>query len=105
MYELRSYETRLSNGNETPLFPIILQAIIASNGSLTERFEYIKELRLTNKCASFKSSSVDNAGKRILVLGSGHVCAPLIEYLLRDVSTMIILGRITTTYYTSYNGY
>lgn len=60
---------------------------------MTERFEYIKELRLTNKCASFKSSNVDNAGKRILVLGSGHVCEPLIDYLLKDESIVIILGN------------
>uniref|UniRef100_A0A2S2QCA7 Alpha-aminoadipic semialdehyde synthase n=2 Tax=Sipha flava TaxID=143950 RepID=A0A2S2QCA7_9HEMI len=72
--------------------PTVLGAIIASNGSLTERFEYIKELRLANKFSSNKSSTVDNTGKRVLVLGSGHVCAPLIEYLLKDESIIIVLG-------------
>ncbi|VVC45324.1 Saccharopine dehydrogenase, NADP binding domain,NAD(P)-binding domain,Saccharopine dehydrogenase, C- [Cinara cedri] len=74
--------------------PAVLGAIIASNGSLTERFEYIKELRLANRLSSFESSSADHPGKRVLVLGSGHVCAPLIEYLLKNDSLMIVLGSV-----------
>ncbi|XP_050421046.1 alpha-aminoadipic semialdehyde synthase, mitochondrial [Adelges cooleyi] len=74
--------------------PTVLGAIIASNGSLTERFEYIHELRLSNRLTSFKSSSVDECKKIVLVLGSGHVCAPLIEYLLRDESIVIKLGSV-----------
>jgi len=72
---------------------IYSQAIIASNGSLTERFEYIKELRLANKFASSKFSNAEHDGKRILVLGSGHVCEPFLEYLLKDESLLIILGK------------
>lgn len=76
------------------LIKIRSQSIIASNGSLTERFEYIKELRSTIKFNSFESSSnEEKPGKRVLVLGSGHVCPPLIEYLLRDESMMIVLGK------------
>ncbi|XP_060849118.1 alpha-aminoadipic semialdehyde synthase, mitochondrial [Rhopalosiphum padi] len=79
---------------EETFSPAVLGAIIASNGSLTERFEYIKDLRLANKFASSKSSNVDHTGKRVLVLGSGHVCGPLIEYLLKDESLIITLGSV-----------
>lgn len=55
---------------------------------------------MANKFASFKSTKADHSGKEVLVLGSGHVCSPLIEYLLRDKSLVITLGKIVHSYNT-----
>ncbi|XP_050524129.1 alpha-aminoadipic semialdehyde synthase, mitochondrial isoform X2 [Daktulosphaira vitifoliae] len=72
--------------------PTVHGAIIASNGSLTEKFEYIQELRTSNRSVSFKLYDHDEFKKTVLVLGSGHVCSPLVEYLLRNESIVIKLG-------------
>ncbi|TPP67346.1 Alpha-aminoadipic semialdehyde synthase mitochondrial [Fasciola gigantica] len=60
--------------------PEVKNAVITSNGSLTERFKYIDGLRSQKR----QSTTVPVFDKRVLVLGSGYVVPPLIEYLSRD---------------------
>lgn len=59
---------------------VIHGALIASNGQLTENFQYIHELRNQGKMKSVPAGTL----KKVLVLGAGYVSAPTVEYLTRD---------------------
>uniref|UniRef100_A0A7N8YK92 Aminoadipate-semialdehyde synthase n=1 Tax=Mastacembelus armatus TaxID=205130 RepID=A0A7N8YK92_9TELE len=59
-------------------------AVITSNGALTPKFEYIEKLRERRE----KAQIMKKAGmKRVLLLGSGFVSGPVVEYLTRDERT------------------
>ncbi|KAF4532644.1 hypothetical protein B566_EDAN009825 [Ephemera danica] len=66
-------------------------ATIASNGSLTPNYEYIQELRNSNK-SRHKASDVEQKAKRVLILGAGFVSAPVVEYLSREKNLHITLA-------------
>uniref|UniRef100_A0A3B4XXW4 Alpha-aminoadipic semialdehyde synthase, mitochondrial n=1 Tax=Seriola lalandi dorsalis TaxID=1841481 RepID=A0A3B4XXW4_SERLL len=72
------------------LFPYIWEmnsrwcrrAVITSNGVLTPKFEYIEKLR-------------ERSGmKRVLLLGSGYVSGPVVEYLTRDERTQVTVASV-----------
>ncbi|KAI8129993.1 mitochondrial, Alpha-aminoadipic semialdehyde synthase [Lucilia cuprina] len=68
----------------------IKSAIIASNGKLTENYEYIQELRESNNNRSrHKIEGRSEADKKVLVLGAGMVSAPLVEWLHREKDVSI----------------
>uniref|UniRef100_A0A8C3VBF9 Alpha-aminoadipic semialdehyde synthase, mitochondrial n=1 Tax=Catharus ustulatus TaxID=91951 RepID=A0A8C3VBF9_CATUS len=78
-------EMLLSEGSE-PLekqnySPVVRDAVIASNGSLTPKYQYIQKLRENREQAQSLKMSVE---KRVLLLGSGYVSGPVLEYLTRD---------------------
>ncbi|XP_060529321.1 alpha-aminoadipic semialdehyde synthase, mitochondrial [Cylas formicarius] len=62
---------------------VVNGAIIASNGSLTENFKYIDELRRTQIKSRHKTETT-STDKHALILGAGRIAAPLVEYLHRD---------------------
>ncbi|XP_046668760.1 alpha-aminoadipic semialdehyde synthase, mitochondrial [Homalodisca vitripennis] len=72
--------------------PVVLNAIIASNGKLTPNFEYIEELRQDSKRIRQKLPDVGGATKKILILGAGRVSSPLVKYLNRDENVHITLA-------------
>uniref|UniRef100_A0AAQ5Z7Y7 Saccharopine dehydrogenase (NAD(+), L-glutamate-forming) n=1 Tax=Amphiprion ocellaris TaxID=80972 RepID=A0AAQ5Z7Y7_AMPOC len=59
------------------------KAVITSNGVLTPKFEYIEKLRERRKTGM----------KRVLLLGSGYVSGPVVEYLTRDERTQVTVGE------------
>ncbi|TGZ66790.1 hypothetical protein CRM22_005128 [Opisthorchis felineus] len=61
--------------------PVVKNAIIASNGALTPKFQYIDSLRKKTGISHTSTSS-----KKVLILGAGYVVPPVIEYLSRDKS-------------------
>jgi len=61
---------------------VVKTAIITDNGKLRPMYEYIQELRSKQESGEVYKRSSDT--KEVLVLGAGHVSAPLIEYLCRD---------------------
>lgn len=61
--------------------PVIRDAVIASNGALTKKYEYIQKLR---EVKERNEMSGMGAKKRVLVLGSGYVSGPVFDYLSRD---------------------
>uniref|UniRef100_A0A803SNL9 Alpha-aminoadipic semialdehyde synthase, mitochondrial n=1 Tax=Anolis carolinensis TaxID=28377 RepID=A0A803SNL9_ANOCA len=64
------------------LFPYIEEmAVIASNGVLTDKFKYIQKLRESRE---YTQSLTMDKKKKILILGSGYISGPVIEYLTRD---------------------
>ncbi|NXV09804.1 AASS protein, partial [Cettia cetti] len=78
-------EMLLSEGSE-PLekqnySPVVRDAVIASNGSLTPKYQYIQKLRESREQA--QSLKMSNE-KRVLLLGSGYVSGPVLEYLTRE---------------------
>ncbi|BES97472.1 alpha-aminoadipic semialdehyde synthase [Nesidiocoris tenuis] len=77
---------------EYNFMPAVYNAIIASNGKLTPNFEYIQELRTMNQKSRHVVDVESNEMKRVLVLGAGRVCYPLLEYLHRDPAVHITLG-------------
>nr|XP_006122637.2 alpha-aminoadipic semialdehyde synthase, mitochondrial [Pelodiscus sinensis] len=99
-------EMLLSDGSQ-PLesqnySPVVRDAVIASNGSLTDKYKYIQKLRESREY----SQSLMKDKKRVLLLGSGYVSGPVIEYLMRDPSVEITaasimkeqLGQLTKKY-------
>ncbi|VDD76863.1 unnamed protein product [Mesocestoides corti] len=56
---------------------VIKPAVIASNGRLTPRFQYIDTLRRQNEAR----------GHKVLILGAGFVVPSIVGYLIRDPNT------------------
>ncbi|XP_037109733.1 alpha-aminoadipic semialdehyde synthase, mitochondrial [Syngnathus acus] len=71
--------------------PQVRDAVITSNGALTPKFEYIEKLREQRE----KSQIVRKSGmKRVLLLGSGYVSGPLVEYLTRCDKTQVTVASV-----------
>uniref|UniRef100_A0A665TRV4 Alpha-aminoadipic semialdehyde synthase, mitochondrial n=1 Tax=Echeneis naucrates TaxID=173247 RepID=A0A665TRV4_ECHNA len=71
--------------------PILRAAVITSNGVLTPKFEYIEKLReRREKAQIMKKSGV----RRVLLLGSGYVSGPVVEYLTRDEKTQVTVASV-----------
>ncbi|NXJ60240.1 AASS protein, partial [Rostratula benghalensis] len=88
-------EMLLSEGSE-PLetqnySSVVRDAVIASNGSLTAKYEYIQKLRESREYA--QSLKMGNK-KRVLLLGSGYVSGPVLEYLTRDSNIGITVASV-----------
>lgn len=64
--------------------PVVKNAVIASNGKLTENHEYITDLRRRFSRSSHKTKKMSPEQRKILILGAGYVSSPVIEYLNRD---------------------
>ncbi|NWZ61436.1 AASS protein, partial [Acrocephalus arundinaceus] len=88
-------EMLLSEGSEAlekqNYSPIVRDAVIASNGSLTPKYQYIQKLRESREQA--QSLKMSNE-KRVLLLGSGYVSGPVLEYLTRDSNTDITVVSV-----------
>ncbi|KAM5255214.1 alpha-aminoadipic semialdehyde synthase, mitochondrial [Ctenodactylus gundi] len=69
--------------------PVVRDAVITSNGELTDKYKYIQKLRESNERVHLLSMS---AKKKVLVLGSGYVSEPVLEYLSRDSKIELTLG-------------
>lgn len=74
---------------EEDFSPQVRDAVITSNGKLTPKFEYIQKLREKRESEQI----LKKAGmKRVLLLGSGYVSGPVIEYLTRDAGTQVTVA-------------
>lgn len=71
--------------------PEVKNAVIASNGQLTPNHEYITDLRKKFQSAH-KSKKTSPEQKKILILGSGYVSAPVIEYLNRNKDYIVTVA-------------
>lgn len=71
--------------------PQVRDAVITSNGVLTPKFEYIARMReIREKAQILKRTGM----KRVLLLGSGYVSGPVVEYLTRDDKTQVTVGSV-----------
>ncbi|XP_077424829.1 alpha-aminoadipic semialdehyde synthase, mitochondrial [Vanacampus margaritifer] len=71
--------------------PQVRDAVIISNGALTPKFEYIEKLREQRE----KSQILQRGGmKRVLLLGSGYVSGPVVEYLTRCDKTQLTVASV-----------
>ncbi|XP_053497873.1 alpha-aminoadipic semialdehyde synthase, mitochondrial [Ictalurus furcatus] len=77
--------------DEESFSPQVRDAVIASNGKLTPKFEYIQKLREKRE-----SEKILKKGgmKRVLLLGSGYVSRPVVEYLTRDPGTQVTVASV-----------
>ncbi|XP_015743069.1 alpha-aminoadipic semialdehyde synthase, mitochondrial, partial [Python bivittatus] len=66
--------------------PVVRDAVITSNGSLTDKYKYIQKLRENRE---YMQSLTMDKKKKVLILGSGYVSGPVIEYLTRDPNVEI----------------
>ncbi|KAJ0175669.1 hypothetical protein K1T71_008828 [Dendrolimus kikuchii] len=71
--------------------PVVQGAIITSNGKLTPHFEYINELRMANIRSRHKVEGNDQQAP-VVILGSGLVAAPVVEYLARDKNIAVTIA-------------
>ncbi|KFO28625.1 alpha-aminoadipic semialdehyde synthase, mitochondrial isoform X1 [Fukomys damarensis] len=69
--------------------PVVRDAVITSNGLLTDKYKYIQKLRESRERIQLLSM---NTKKKVLVLGSGYVSGPVLEYLSRDSNIELTLG-------------
>ncbi|XP_052739377.1 alpha-aminoadipic semialdehyde synthase, mitochondrial isoform X2 [Bicyclus anynana] len=76
---------------EHKLSPVVQGAIITSNGKLTPAFEYINELRMANNRSRHKVEGRDQQTS-VVILGSGLVSAPVVEYLARDKNIAVTVA-------------
>uniref|UniRef100_UPI00398E3D63 alpha-aminoadipic semialdehyde synthase, mitochondrial isoform X2 n=1 Tax=Pristiophorus japonicus TaxID=55135 RepID=UPI00398E3D63 len=68
---------------------VVRNAVIASNGSLTPKFKYIQKLRANRKSAQIRNMG---AKGRVLLLGSGYVSEPVLEYFTRDTDIEVTVA-------------
>uniref|UniRef100_A0A1A8QTP6 Alpha-aminoadipic semialdehyde synthase, mitochondrial n=2 Tax=Nothobranchius pienaari TaxID=704102 RepID=A0A1A8QTP6_9TELE len=74
---------------EEEFSPQVRDAIITSNGVLTPKFEYIEKLRERRE----KAQIMKKGGmKRVLLLGSGYVSGPVVEYLTRNEKVQVTVA-------------
>nr|XP_028601694.1 alpha-aminoadipic semialdehyde synthase, mitochondrial [Podarcis muralis] len=71
--------------------PVVRDAVIASNGSLTDKYKYIQKLRERRE---YTHSLTMDKKRKILILGSGYVSGPVIEYLTRDPNIEITAASV-----------
>uniref|UniRef100_A0ACB8FQ64 Uncharacterized protein n=1 Tax=Sphaerodactylus townsendi TaxID=933632 RepID=A0ACB8FQ64_9SAUR len=71
--------------------PVVRDAVIASNGSLTDKYKYIQKLRESRE---YTQSLAMDKKKNVLLLGSGYVSEPVIEYLSRDPNIGITAASV-----------
>ncbi|KAM6973645.1 alpha-aminoadipic semialdehyde synthase, mitochondrial [Aplochiton taeniatus] len=76
---------------EEDFSPQVRDAVITSNGVLTPKFEYIEKLRERREKAQIMKK---DGMKRVLLLGSGYVSGPVIEYLTRDEGTQVTVASV-----------
>ncbi|XP_033646696.1 alpha-aminoadipic semialdehyde synthase, mitochondrial-like isoform X1 [Asterias rubens] len=78
---------------EENLSRVIKDAVITSNGKLTENFQYLTDLReatMPEKQASFyrhqafPGASFGGGKQKVLMFGSGYMAEPIVEYLARS---------------------
>ncbi|KAA8590419.1 hypothetical protein FQN60_014353 [Etheostoma spectabile] len=80
---------------EEDFSPQVRDAVITSNGVLTPKFEYIEKLREKRLRDREKAQIMKKAGmKRVLLLGSGYVSGPVVEYLTRDEKTQVTVASV-----------
>ncbi|XP_060770752.1 alpha-aminoadipic semialdehyde synthase, mitochondrial [Neoarius graeffei] len=77
--------------DEENFSPQVRDAIITSNGKLTPKFEYIQKLREKRESEQILKKS---GMKRVLLLGSGYVSHPVVEYLTRDPGTQVTVASV-----------
>ncbi|XP_041852717.1 alpha-aminoadipic semialdehyde synthase, mitochondrial [Melanotaenia boesemani] len=76
---------------EEEFSPQVRDAVITSNGVLTPKFEYIEKLRERREKAQIMKKT---GMKRVLLLGSGYVSGPVVEYLTRDERTQVTVASV-----------
>ncbi|XP_041964997.1 alpha-aminoadipic semialdehyde synthase, mitochondrial [Alosa sapidissima] len=77
--------------DEEDFSPQVKDAVITSNGKLAPKFEYIEKLRERRE-----SEQILKKGgmKRVLLLGSGYVSGPVIEYLTRNPGIQVTVASV-----------
>ncbi|XP_055078467.1 alpha-aminoadipic semialdehyde synthase, mitochondrial [Periophthalmus magnuspinnatus] len=76
---------------EEEFSPQVRDAVITSNGKLTPKFAYIDKLREEREKAQIMKKS---GMKRVLMLGTGYVSGPVVEYLTRDDKTQVTVASV-----------
>ncbi|GAA6227679.1 alpha-aminoadipic semialdehyde synthase, mitochondrial [Lates japonicus] len=76
---------------EEDFSPQVRDAVITSNGVLTPKFEYIEKLRERREKAQIMKKT---GMKRVLLLGSGYVSGPVVEYLTRSENTQVTVASM-----------
>ncbi|KAL0477558.1 alpha-aminoadipic semialdehyde synthase [Acrasis kona] len=71
--------------------PQLHKSIITANGKLTPPYKYIDTLRNQNE-KQLELERPTHAERRVMILGSGYVVPPVVEYLLRNTD---VINKVT----------
>ncbi|XP_067906993.1 alpha-aminoadipic semialdehyde synthase, mitochondrial [Heterodontus francisci] len=91
LWEMLSSDATQPFEKENSLSPVIRNAVIASNGSLTPKFKYIQKLRANREFAQMRNMS---AKGRVLLLGTGYVSGPVLDYITRDTDIEVTVASV-----------
>lgn len=74
------------------LLPSLHQSMVTLHNNLTPAFEYINDLRKQHKESIV---AAQNKGNKVLVLGSGYVVSPVVDYLLKHnhITRLTVAGN------------
>ncbi|XP_064633464.1 alpha-aminoadipic semialdehyde synthase, mitochondrial-like isoform X3 [Lineus longissimus] len=72
--------------------PSVKNAVITSNGKITPNYAYIETMRTKRRSRELAFIAAKTKLKKVLVLGSGYVSAPVLEYLTRQKSVSVTIA-------------
>uniref|UniRef100_UPI00358EC73D alpha-aminoadipic semialdehyde synthase, mitochondrial isoform X2 n=1 Tax=Myxine glutinosa TaxID=7769 RepID=UPI00358EC73D len=75
--------------DQTQFSSTVRKAIVASNGVLTPRFEFIKKVREQRE---WRKATEMKSGRNVLILGSGFVSTPVVNFLSQQLDTSITVA-------------
>jgi alpha-aminoadipic semialdehyde synthase len=88
-HSLFPHIVQLTKGNLS--HPVLKRATIAEEGKLLGKHEKLHESIKKHAPDSIK---VEARTKKVLLLGSGYVAGPLVDYLVRDKNHLVTVGNI-----------
>ncbi|XP_069759495.1 alpha-aminoadipic semialdehyde synthase, mitochondrial isoform X2 [Narcine bancroftii] len=91
IWEMLSSDATQPFEKENSFSPVVRNALITSNGSLTPKFKYIQKLRVNRESAQIRTMS---AKGRILLLGAGYVSGPVLDYFTRDTDIEVTVAAV-----------
>ncbi|XP_028397986.1 alpha-aminoadipic semialdehyde synthase, mitochondrial-like [Dendronephthya gigantea] len=104
--EMVESDTKSPFDDQTHFSETVRNAVITSNGKLTKNYEYIEDLRKGQEpvqpviqtvkeptTAPIGTKDID-IKHRVLLLGSGLVSGPVVEYLMRDQSIRLTIASV-----------
>ncbi|XP_059833923.1 alpha-aminoadipic semialdehyde synthase, mitochondrial [Hypanus sabinus] len=86
LWEMLASDATQPFDKESSFTPVVRNAVIASNGSLTPKFKYIQKLRANRESAQIRTMSPKG---RVLLLGAGYVSGPALQYFTKDTDIEI----------------
>jgi len=91
MNEIIRNDAKIPFEDTNHIDPVVRNAVIASNGHLTPKYDYITEMRERREKEGAMMTDASDKHK-VLVLGAGYVSHPVIDYVTRYNDTVVTVA-------------